>query len=56
MKVTTFIILQSQNLRNVELLQKGNIDLFEIQSNPYLNLKTVVKQIKLNIGEACHSL
>jgi hypothetical protein len=38
MKVTTFVILQSQNLKNVRLLQKGKIYLFEIQSNPNLNI------------------
>ena len=42
MKVTTFVTLQSQNLKNVRLLQKEKIYLFEIQSNPNLNLNIVV--------------
>jgi ribose 5-phosphate isomerase len=41
MKVT-FVILQSQNLKNVRLLQKRKIHLFEFQSNPNLNLNIVV--------------
>jgi hypothetical protein len=46
MKVTTFIILQSQNHNNIRLLQMGKIYSFEIQSNPNLNLNIVVKQTK----------
>jgi hypothetical protein len=50
MKVTIFVLLQSQNLKNVKLLQNRKMYLFEIQSTPNLNLHLGVKQTNLTMG------
>jgi hypothetical protein len=47
MKVTTFVILQSQKLKKARIFQKGKIYLFEIQSKPNLNFHIVVKHKNL---------